>query len=97
MRRPFSGGLPRQMALFFLLTEGVWLWRDRRRESVSAPVPAAPDPKAETLESILQAIAALDEAHEAGAIDEGEYQERRDRLRDLAVTLMMAQDRHQSG
>lgn len=81
------------LSLVLIGSGAIWWWRDRQGEMAPAPdlAPAGHDSEPEALETILQAIAALDDAHEAGAIDEAEYQEQRTRLRDQAVALMMAQ------
>lgn len=75
------------VSLALIGSGGVWWWLDRRRRAI--PVSTVHEPQPETLETVLQAIAALDEAYEAGTIDEAEYQKRRAHLRDQAVTLMM--------
>jgi hypothetical protein len=68
----------------------IWWWRDRQPQTVT--VPAARDSGgSEELDAVLASIAELDNAYEAGSIDEAEYQERRTRLRDQAVDLMLKQ------
>ncbi|MFQ5859909.1 MAG: hypothetical protein ACE5LU_30300, partial [Anaerolineae bacterium] len=69
----------------------IWWWRDRQQQTDT--VSTALDSEREVLDSVLAAIAELDDAYEAGSIDETEYQERRGQLRDEALALMMAQQK----
>ncbi len=68
----------------------VWWWRDRRPPA-PAEVPLTHDTESEALQSVLQAIADLDDAHAAGDIDGTEYQARRADLHEQAVRLMQTQ------
>jgi len=82
------GGVVLSLAL---IGAGVLWWRrNQRHELVPDPILAAPDLGSESpaLESILQTIAALDDAHEKGGLNDTEYRELRTRLRKQAVKLV---------
>lgn len=71
------------LSLTLIGSGGLWWWRNRQL----ATVPVA-DALQTELASLLQTIADLDDAYEAGAVDEETYRERRARLRDEALALM---------
>ncbi len=77
------------MALSLILIEagGLWWWRNRLLSAVAA----SGTPPSERA-SLLQAIADLDDAYEAGAIDEGAYRVQRAHLRHQALALMRDRD-----
>ncbi len=78
------------LSLAMIGSGAIWWRRDRQPQTVT--VAAGRDSEgAEELDAVLASIAELDAAHEAGTIDEVEYQERRAYLRDQAVDLMMKQ------
>ena len=68
----------------------IWWRRDGRPQTVTLPA-ARDSGGSEELDAVLASIAELDNAYEAGSIDEAEYQERHARLREQAVDLMMKQ------
>ncbi len=72
------------VSLALIAFGGIWWWRDRQR-TLTLPSHA---PASDQLASLLQAMADLDDAYQAGVIDEAEYQEQRTRLRSQAVALL---------
>lgn len=65
-----------------LMVAGVWLaWRSRRSRNT------------ETIDSLIAQIAALDRAHEAGAIEPEVYQKRRGQLKARLTAALRAQDK----
>jgi hypothetical protein len=75
------------VSLALIAFGGIWWWRDRQR-ALTLPSPA---PALDELASLLHAMADLDDAYQAGVIDDAEYQERRARLRAQAVALLAAE------
>ncbi len=67
---------------------GFWWWRDRQQELAPVVLASASD----ELPSLFQAIADLDDAYQAGTIDEAEYQDRRARLHAQAMALLAAEE-----
>ncbi len=76
------------LALLLIGAGGLWWWLERRQ--AVAPIPASASTDA--MASLLRAMADLDEAREAGTIDDATYREQRARLRAQAMTLLASQE-----
>jgi mono/diheme cytochrome c family protein len=72
-----------------LLMAGVLWWRQRGAASVAAPVAAWRMPPASAgRDELLQALAELDDAYQAGELDEETYFERREKLKERLIPLI---------
>jgi mono/diheme cytochrome c family protein len=76
-----------------LVAVGLWWYRPRRQPAGAGASMAGPNPQdADQIPSILQQIADLDEAFEAGELEEEQYRRRRDALKARALALRRDQD-----
>ena len=71
---------------------GVLWFMQRRSPGVAAPRDTWQPPKARDKESLLKAITTLDDAYDAGLIEDDVYEERRAILSDLLVPLLDEED-----